>query len=188
MAWIRVVDEDEAEGDLKEAYGRIASRRGKVANVIKASSLLPEVMERNVDYYMALMYGRNALPRPKREMIAVEVSRVNGCTYCVRHHGAALARAARDEELAEAIMEEGADAAPEPADRAMLAYAARLTRDPESVGEKNVQALRDAGFDDEQVLVINLVTALFNMYNRVVEGLGVELEPDEGKDPAYRYE
>lgn len=188
MAWIRVVDTDEAEGDLKAAYERIAKRRGKVANVVKVASLLPDVMEANLDYYMALMYGRNALPRPKREMIATEVSRLNGCDYCIHHHGAALGRAARDEAFAEAFMADGAEACDDPADRAMLAYAKKLTEAPGDVAEADVEALREAGFSDEQVLVINHVTALFNMYNRAVEGLGVELEPDKGKDEAYKYD
>jgi uncharacterized peroxidase-related enzyme len=187
MAWIRVVPEAEAEGALKEAYGRVQARRGKVANVIAVSGLLPELMERGLDFYLALMFGRHKLPRSQREMVAVEVSRANGCAYCVHHHGAALARVAHDEALARRLMDGDPGLDLPPRDRAMLAYARKLTLAPGEVGPGDVEALRKAGLDDEEILAVNHITAYFNMMNRIVQGLGVELEADKGADARYKY-
>ena len=58
----------------------------------------------------------------------------------------------------------------------MLAYAVKLTRAPADVGEADVEALRDAGFDDGGILDICQVTAYYNYVNRLADGLGVELE------------
>ena len=58
----------------------------------------------------------------------------------------------------------------------MLAYAVKLTRRPAEVGEADVQALRDAGFDDTAILDICQVTSYYNYVNRLADGLGVELE------------
>jgi uncharacterized peroxidase-related enzyme len=66
----------------------------------------------------------------------------------------------------------------EPADRAMLDYAVKLTRTPGEMAEGDILALREVGFDDEQIHQIAQVTALFNYYNRVVDGLGTDPEPD----------
>ena len=64
-------------------------------------------------------------------------------------------------------------------ERAMLAYASKLTRDPSSVTADDVKELREQGFDDRAVHDICTVTAYFAFVNRIADGLGVELE-DEG--------
>lgn len=58
----------------------------------------------------------------------------------------------------------------------MLEYAWKLTRSPEAMGEADVSALRDAGFDDTAILDVCQITAYFNFVNRLADGLGVELE------------
>lgn len=67
------------------------------------------------------------------------------------------------------------DLAPE--DRAILDYAAKLTRKPASMVRTDVETLRQHGFDDPTILAINQVVGYFAYVNRVVKGLGVELEP-----------
>jgi uncharacterized peroxidase-related enzyme len=63
-----------------------------------------------------------------------------------------------------------------PADHAMLTYAVKLTREPWHMVEADVIALRDAGFSDAAILDINQVTSYYAFANRLVDGLGVELE------------
>lgn len=63
-----------------------------------------------------------------------------------------------------------------PGDRAMLDYAAKLTRKPGSMVRDDVETLRQKGFDDPAILAVNLVVGYFAYVNRVAEGLGVELE------------
>ncbi|MDX1661545.1 MAG: hypothetical protein R3326_07120 [Gemmatimonadota bacterium] len=53
----------------------------------------------------------------------------------------------------------------------------RLTREPGSVGREDVEALRDAGFDDRMIHDAAAVTGYFAFVNRLADGLGVELEP-----------
>ncbi len=63
-----------------------------------------------------------------------------------------------------------------PDDRAMLDYAAELTRDPGGMGEDQVQGLRDHGFSDAAIHDLCQVASYFNFVNRMADGLGVELE------------
>lgn len=187
MAWVRTVPEGEAQGELRAAYDRVRAQRGVVANVAQASGVLPAVMERHIEFYVSLMFGPHKLSRARRELLAVEVSRLNACAYCVRHHGAALARVAKDRAFAERHMRGEAQAELSEQDRALLAYARKLTRAPAEVERADIAALRAAGFDDEDIVAANHVVGYFNMVNRFVLGLGVELEPDQGADPAYKY-
>ena len=60
----------------------------------------------------------------------------------------------------------------------MVDYAVRLTREPGGMGEADVTALKNAGFDDTGILDICQVTAYYNFVNRLANGLGVELESE----------
>lgn len=63
-----------------------------------------------------------------------------------------------------------------PADRVMLDYAVKLTREPSRVSANDAAALRAAGFDDRAIHDICAVTAYYAFVNRMADGLGVELE------------
>lgn len=64
------------------------------------------------------------------------------------------------------------------ADRAMLDFAVKLTIAPSSIERTDVDALRLVGFDDATIHDIVQVTALFNYYDRLADGLGVDAEPE----------
>jgi len=63
-----------------------------------------------------------------------------------------------------------------PVDRAMLDFAVKLTRQPQAMAQSDIQALRDAGFDDPAIHDIAQIAALFNYYNRIADGLGIDPE------------
>jgi uncharacterized peroxidase-related enzyme len=65
----------------------------------------------------------------------------------------------------------------EPAERVMLDFAAKLTKEPQRMQAGDVDKLRAHGFDDRSIHDIVLVTAYYAFVNRVADGLGVELEP-----------
>ena len=88
-------------------------------------------------------------------------------------HAEFLRLVALDEELAAALRRDYTQAPLAPADRAMLDYAAKLTRHAWQVTADDLQALREAGFDDRAILQINLIVNWFNYINRVADGLGV---------------
>lgn len=81
MAWIRVITENEAEGDLSEQFDELIEPWGGVDNILKIHSLNPESLRAHVVLYKTLMYGKSPLKRPQREMIAVVASAANRCHY-----------------------------------------------------------------------------------------------------------
>ena len=81
MAWIRVIDEEDAEGWLAELYRHYREPDGGVDNILKIHSLSPRSMKAHFDLYALLMRGRSELSRAQREMIAVVVSAINQCHY-----------------------------------------------------------------------------------------------------------
>lgn len=185
MSWIRVVEPQDAEGTLAEAYAEVGRRRGEIAEIHQVQSLNPAAMKAHLDLYMAVVYRKGGLSRAQREMIGVTVSSLNRCPYCVIHHAEALAHYEKSPEVVEGIKADYRQVPLREQDRAMLDYAAKLTTEPAGMTEKEVETLREAGFTDGEVLDINLIASYFNFVNRVVHGLGVELEPSEER--AYRY-
>ena len=81
MAWIRTIDEDDAEGKLARAYRRVREPWGGVDNIFKIHSLNPESIRGHLELYRTLMGDRSPLTRIQQEMIAVVVSSANRCHY-----------------------------------------------------------------------------------------------------------
>lgn len=81
MAWIKVIAEDEAEGELREFYDKHTTPEGVVDNILKIHSLNPPSLHGHYDFYSTLMYGKSDLSRIQREMLAVVISVVNRCYY-----------------------------------------------------------------------------------------------------------
>ena len=82
------------------------------------------------------------------------------------------------ERLAAAVMDDYRAAGLPPADVAMLDFAVKLTREPSAMSRGDVEALRAHGFDDDAVQEVVQIAALFNYYNRLADGLGIDPEPD----------
>ncbi|MEQ8767579.1 MAG: hypothetical protein RL885_26980 [Planctomycetota bacterium] len=81
MPWIRVIEEDEAEGLLRDEYEAARRRAGRVWQIIKIMSRQPAVLKSSLSLYGLVMHGRSPLSRAQREMLAVIVSKVNDCHY-----------------------------------------------------------------------------------------------------------
>lgn len=81
MAWIKVIDEEAADGRLKALYDQYTEPWGGVDNILKIHSLNVKSLKVHYDLYVHLMRGRSDLSRIQREMIAVVASAVNRCHY-----------------------------------------------------------------------------------------------------------
>ena len=81
MAWIRMIRETEAEGELAESYQRYREPSGRVDNILRIHSLNPPSLVGHYEFYRHLMRGPSGLTRAERELIAVAVSKENDCHY-----------------------------------------------------------------------------------------------------------
>ncbi len=181
MAHIKTIHEREATGELAEWYRRVGNPDGTVDNVMKVHSLNPDTLRTHFEMYTAAMHSQSPLSRAEREMVAVTVSRLNGCTYCLRHHLAGLARLLGPERasVADALAEGRTDGLTD-REHAMIDYATKLTRTPQAMSRADVESLRTAGLDDRAILDLAQCIGYFCYVNRIVTGLGVELGTDEG--------
>ena len=81
MAYIRQIEPAEATGDVKKFYDELVNRDGLVRGIFKLSSLRPSVMFGLSTLYSTVMYDPSGLSQAQKEMIAIVVSEINGCSY-----------------------------------------------------------------------------------------------------------
>jgi uncharacterized peroxidase-related enzyme len=151
-----------------EAYfAKCEEKLGFVPNVLRAYAFDSTKLQAFIDMVDDLMLGESSLSKLEREMVAVAVSAVNHCHYCLTAHGAAVRQRAKDPELGELIAQ-NYRAAPLPdRQKAMLDFAVKLTEQPDKIEEADREALRRAGFTDRDIWDIAAVTGFFNMSNRI---------------------
>ena len=183
MTWIETVAYEQAEGKLKRLYERVKGPDDNVDNIMLAHSLRPHSMEGHLRLYKnVLHHSGNAVPSWFLEAIGVLTSMLNRCAYCVEHHFAGMARlledATRSQQIRGALARRRWEPQFDSQECAALDYVTLLTQHPADVSEAEVQALRDAGWDDGEILEINQVTAYFAYANRTVLGLGVDVQGD----------
>ncbi len=195
MSWIDTISYDDSQGDLRQLYDRIKGPDNNVDNIMLAHSLRSHTMLGHMTLYKyVLHHPRNTLPKAYLEAIGVYVSSLNNCGYCLEHHFAGMVRLLGNAERADTIRQALEDRRPEAAfdgtELAGLNYASKLTLSADQVVEDDIEALRQAGLDDGEILEINQVTAYFSYANRTVLGLGVGtdgdiigLSPGDSSDP-----
>jgi uncharacterized peroxidase-related enzyme len=137
----------------------------------------PEALDQRSPLYNAIMFGPRGLPRADRELGAVAASRINGCAYCASVHAKRFVDLTREPEIMRRIQADGVDAAVDARRRAILDYAAKLTRDPAAVGPADAAPLRAQGLGDLDILDLTHAVAMFAWANRLMQSLGEPAAP-----------
>ena len=172
ITWLTVPSEDEVPEAVQELWEKPLEKLGFVPNVLRIMALRPDHLLGWWAYYDELMRGESGLTKEQREMIAVVVSAQNRCHYCVVSHSAALRKLTGDPDLADQLATNYRYASVSSSERAMLDYAVMVTIESSTCTEADVDALREAGWSDEDILDIAQVAAMFNFTNRLASGLG----------------
>jgi uncharacterized peroxidase-related enzyme len=172
LARLHVPPEDEVPDEVKELWAKPLEKLGFVPNVLRVFALRPAHLLAWWGYYDELLRGESGLTKAQREMIAVVVSATNRCHYCIVSHTAALRKLTEDPELVDQLATGYKYAPLDDRDRAMLDFAVKLTEESDRCGDEDIQALREAGWNDEEIMDIAQVAAMFNFTNRLASGLG----------------
>jgi alkylhydroperoxidase domain protein len=120
-----------------------------------------------------IFYNEDAgLPRPERELSAAATSRVNGCLFCASVHSRFATRLSGRGDDVQRLLDEGIDGEQDSRWTAVIEAAAALTATPSAFGKGHVDALREAGFDDQAIVDVVQSAAFFNWANRLMLSLG----------------
>jgi len=104
-----------------------------------------------------------------KEKVALKVSTINRCDYCVKAHTMVLQRLGVPEQEIKLIAEPSR--LPE-GERICLQYAEKVTRDPNGISDDEFTQLR-RHFSEAQIVEITAVIGLFNFLNRFLDALRI---------------
>jgi uncharacterized peroxidase-related enzyme len=170
--------DDRLEPEIEAYFGKCEEKLGFVPNVFRAYAFDNAKLDAFIRMSDDLMLGDSGLSKAEREMIAVAVSAINHCHYCLTSHGAALRQRAKDPVLGETIAQNWRAAGIDARQRAMLAFASKLTEAPDKIEEADRAALRRAGFSDRDIWDIAAVASFFNMSNRMAAATDMRPNPE----------
>lgn len=140
---------------------------GLVPNVLQAYAFDIDKLNAFTAIYNDLMLAQSGVSKLEREMIAVVVSSINSCVYCLTAHGQAVRAMSGDPVLGEHLVMNYRVADITPKQRAMLDFAVKMTEASHRIEDPDRDALRAAGWTDRDIWDIANVTGFFNMTNRV---------------------
>lgn len=159
---------DDMPEDIRAKIEEVQAKAGFIPNVFLTLAHRPEEFRAFFAYHDALMLRRDSsLSKAEREMIVVATSGANDCQYCVVAHGAILRIYAKNPLIADQLAVNYRKADITPRQRAMLDYALKVALRAQEIDEADFAALREHGFDDEDIWDIGGIAAFFGMSNRL---------------------
>jgi uncharacterized peroxidase-related enzyme len=147
---------------------------GMVPNVLRAYAFDIAKLDAFTAMYNDLMLADSGLSKLEREMIAVVVSAVNRCYYCLTAHGAAVRQLSGDPKLGEMLVMNWRVAELDARQTAMLTFAEKVTKASAEITELDREALRSVGFSERDIWDIASVAGFFNMTNRVASATAMK--------------
>ena len=154
--------------DLRNRILDVQAKAGFVPNVFLGFSHRPEEARAFFAWHDALLLKEDSgLSKAEREMIIVATSGANHCLYCVVAHGAILRVYAKQPQIADQLATNYLKADISERQRAMLAFALKVSFDSANIVEADFALLRAHGFSDEDIWDIGAITALFGLSNRM---------------------
>lgn len=149
----------------------------KGASLLNLFKTFPETSIPLIQFHEVLLRGPSPFTEGERELIASYVSGLNHCRYCHGVHSATAKLLGIRHELVDSRLDIDTAAAVDEKMRPVLRYARKLTQQPSSLTQADADAIFAAGWDETALYHTVAVTALFNLMNRLVEGMGIELDP-----------
>lgn len=153
----------------------------ETAHLTDILALFPQHVESLMALTNQIMRDDGELSTANRELIAAYVSGLNACQFCFKSHRIYAEVFGIAPDLIDALIEDF-DAAPiAPELRPLLSYAAKLTALPSRLVPADAQAVFDAGWSEKALFELIEVTGLFAMFNRIIEGAGVNFDYDNAR-------
>lgn len=170
-AWLDVVSLESATPEqlavLEESHPK-----AKVSDYYLFLVHQPEVLKQRSIAFNSIMYAPGGMPRAERELGATVVSRVNGCVYCASVHAQRFEQLAKRTDAIIEVFNDPHTAGTSERERAIVRFSLALTRTPEAVSSIDIQALKDVGLTELEILDLMHSVAIFAWANRLMLNLG----------------
>ena len=171
MPRLPALNPETATGQAQRLLKGVESKLGFAPNIMRTMANSPAVLQGYLDFSGALSKGR--LPPKFREQIALTVSEVNDCRYCLAAHSAIGRTVGLSEE---AISDSRRGESPDTREATALAFTRLVVSNRGQVSKEEVAKLHKAGFTDGEITEImgHIALTLFTNYFNQVAGTEVD--------------
>ena len=177
QAWVATVAPEEADGLLKEAYDWQSRRLGEPTEYTQLGSLHPELVHERLRLYKMVDQLESGLTETEKHAVVYVTSVVNQTPHCASGARHKLELEGVPDELVARLADDplaggtGSARLDE-----IVRYAAILTLSPGAISEHDIDALREVGLSDADIVALNNLAAYYSYTNRVATGLGLRSE------------
>ena len=168
---MNAVDPGTAKGKAKELLDAVIAKYGAVPNSFKTMAHSPVGLQGFLDLSGTLEGG--VLPFETRYQIALAVSEINRCSYCLSAFTAIGRGGGMKDETLTMCRRAGST---DPKVDAMLKFAAAIVRDRGAVTSEDFQKVKSGGCSDEEIQEIVANVALFTFANYINLVIGTEID------------
>lgn len=157
---------------LQSLFSKAEQELGFVPNVFRGYARRPERFSAWFAQYRQLTEPTETLSHTDREMIAVVVSNINSCTYCLVSHSHALRAATGDVVAADRITFNWRHAELDERQRAICAYAEKLTVSPSTMERADLEGLAAVGLSEQDIWDVVELASMYAFTNRMSSAMG----------------
>jgi uncharacterized peroxidase-related enzyme len=140
------------------------------AGLLQILQAFPEAARPLLEYHEVLLRGDSPFSASQRELIAAYVSGLNDCNYCQAVHTQTAVALGMSADALSKMQDGDVDLRMRP----VLTFVRKLTLSPGKITREDVEAFLAAGWNDRALHDAAAICGLFNLMNRLVNGLGIE--------------
>ncbi|SHH41391.1 peroxidase-related enzyme [Pollutimonas bauzanensis] len=170
-AWLDVVDAGTATPE-QIAVLELSHPKAKESDYYLLLAHQPAILKQRSEAYNAIMYAPGGLARADRELGALTVSRINGCVYCASVHAQRYEQLAKQNATVAQVFDDPRTAGATEREQAIAQFSIRLTEAPDRIGPGDIQALKNVGMNDAEILDLLHAASIFAWANRLMLNLG----------------
>ena len=153
------------------------SPTAKESNYFLLLAHQPDMLLQRSVAFNAIMFAPGGMPRAERELGATVESVINGCVYCTSVHAQRFEQLAKRTDVIEQVFADAKTAGTTAREKAIVKFSAELTLDPAAVCAQSIQALKQVGLSQLEILDLIHAVALFAWANRLMLNLGEPVYP-----------
>ena len=183
LSYLRKPDPSEIPQELQELFDKYITSQmdnwGFINNLFKVLPLNAQQFKGFLDFKASLFTPETCyLDNADKEMLGLVVSATNNCCYCLTTHSDILRGLIGDPVLVDQLTYNYRSAKLTEKQRALCDYAYFATVYPREIDTKQVDKLREVGFNDHEILEAAYIVGFFNYTNRWVSTISPT--PNEG--------
>jgi uncharacterized peroxidase-related enzyme len=182
-AWLDVIALEDATEDQIKVLEE-SNPKAKTSDYYLFLAHQPDILRQRSAAFNAIMYAPGGMSRAERELGSLVVSRINGCVYCASVHAQRFEQLAKRNDTVQQVFDNPYGSGIDAREKAIAKFSAELTEQPDAVDAAKIQALKDVGLNDLEVLDLIHSIAIFAWANRLMLNLGEPVFPDGSKAEA----